>query len=111
MASSIQEEQAKYDQFLEELNKYSGDASSAGAAAQDHATAMVQQYMRELSVGAVSGALHGWQAETPEEIETLELCFKVRTTQRTKKSILTYASVGFLATSFVNSRDSHSRVQ
>jgi hypothetical protein len=78
MASNLQDEHAKYEQFVEELNKLTkGSSNEASSAALEHGRALIDTYSKDLTVGGLVSSISTWRPDTPEEIETLEMCLKV----------------------------------
>ena len=78
MASNLKGEHEKYEKFVEELNKLSkGSNNEASSAGLEHGRALIDTYTKDLTVNGLVGALSTWQPDTPEEIETLEMCLKV----------------------------------
>jgi len=102
MATGLQSEQEKYQQLLENLDKVSkGDNNEASIAAQGHGQDLIDNYTKELSVNGVL-KFRNWEAETPEEIETLERCLRVKPMQRTTKNMIVCTATGLMASCFTN---------
>ena len=76
MASNLGEEHERYTQLVDKLEQ--GSASEASKAALDEGKAMLASYGKDLTISETLGSLKTWKADTPEEIETIELCLKVR---------------------------------
>ena len=102
MATGLQSEQENYQKLVENLDKLSeGDNKEASIAAQGHGQDLIDNYTKELSVNGVF-KLRNWEAETPEEIETLERCLRVKPMQRTTKNIFVCTATGLMASCFTN---------
>lgn len=79
MASGLKGEQEKYQQFVEELDKLTkGSNNEASSAALEHGQTLINTYIQDLTVNGLVNGLSTWQPDTPEEIETLEKCLRVR---------------------------------
>lgn len=78
MAAGLKDEHEKYQKFVDELSKLSqGSSSEASSAAQEYGRTLIDAYAKDLTVTGLVSAFSNWQPDTPEEVETLEMCLRV----------------------------------
>lgn len=93
MSKEIKEEEEKYSKFLEHLNRaVEGREDEFKKAAMEDSQRIMNEYTQALTLSSLKKFITEWEADTPEEIEALEL-IKVRTKRRMKM----YATCGFVA--------------
>mmetsp|Transcript_3951 Transcript_3951/g.5978 ORF Transcript_3951/g.5978 Transcript_3951/m.5978 type:complete len:165 (+) Transcript_3951:2166-2660(+) len=97
MSKDLQEEQEKYSEFLESMQKLTeGREEELQSSALEESKELMNQYTQDLSISGFKKFWKEWEADTPEEVETLELC-KAATLGRVKL----FSAVGVLLSSTI----------
>lgn len=93
MSKDLKEEEEKYSKFLDHLSKaVDGREDEFKKAALEDSQRILDQYTQKLTISGLKKFITEWEADTPEEIETLQL-IKVRSIRNMKM----YGGLGFMA--------------
>lgn len=78
MSKNLKEEQEKYTSFLEDFQKLSeGEKNEFKKSGLEDSKRIIQEYSKDLSYESFKNLVNDWEAATPEEVETIKLCWAV----------------------------------
>jgi hypothetical protein len=77
MSKKLKEEQEKFTELYKELKELSENKEKEGEDPLLAGKNLISEYKKQFSLSEIKSFFLDWEADTPEEIETMEICRSV----------------------------------